>query len=215
VAYSYPILLDLTGKLVVIIGGGRAAARKARGALEAGAARIRCFAADFHEKMPQDVEKITARYHPSQLDGADLVFAATDSSEVNFDVVREARERNILVSRTDGEDEDHGDFVLPAVFRAAPIVISVSTGSPLLSETLRNEIPKQITRMEQYKQMGELMRTLRPWLLKSSLPAMRRALALEDLATTAALDALAEGGGEGLYRWLVEKYPELKLEKAP
>jgi hypothetical protein len=36
-----------------------------------------------------------------------------------------------------------------------------------------------------------------------------------DLATKAALDALAEGGGEGLYRWLVEKYPELKLEKAP
>ena len=152
-AYSYPILLDLTGKLVVIVGGGRAAARKARGALEVGA-RVRCIAPEFHQKTPEEVEKITARFHPSQLDGAYLVFAATDSSEVNFDVVREARERKILVSRTDGEDENHGDFVLPAVFRAAPIVISVSTGSPFLSETLRDEIPKQVVRMEQYKEMA-------------------------------------------------------------
>jgi siroheme synthase-like protein len=214
VAYSYPILLDLTGKLVVIIGGGRSAAGKARGALEAGA-RVRCIAPEFHQKIPYEVERITARFQPSQLDGADLVFAATDSPEVNFDVVREARVRKILVSRTDGEDENHRDFVLPAVYRNDPIVISVSTGSPLLSKTLRDEIPKQIVRMEQYKQMAELMRTLRPWLLKSSLPVARRALAMMDLASVPALDALAQGGGEGLYRWLVERYPELKLEKAP
>ena len=199
---------------MVIIGGGRAAARKARGALEAGA-RVRCIAPEFHQKVPEEVERITARFQPSQLDGADLVFAATDSSEVNFDVVREARERKLLVSRTDGEDENHGDFVLPAVLRSTPIVVSVSTGSPLLSESLRDEIRKEVERMEQYKQMAELMRTLRPWLLKSSLPALRRALALQDLASGAALDALAQGGGDGLCRWLMERYPELKLEKAP
>ena len=34
-AYSYPILLDLTGKLIVIVGGGKVAVRKARGVLDA------------------------------------------------------------------------------------------------------------------------------------------------------------------------------------
>ena len=213
-AYLYPILLDLTGKLVVIVGGGRVALRKVQAALDAGA-RVRCFAPEFHERMPEAVEKISGRFIPSQLDGADLVFAATDSSEVNLDVVRAARERKILVSNAGGEDQDHADFILPAVLNDYPIMVSVSTGAPLLSVRLRDEIARYLKRNEQYKQLAELMETLRPWLLKSSLSDVRRSCALMDLAGEGALAALTQGGGEGLYRWLIERYPELKLEKAP
>jgi len=214
VAYSYPILLDLEGKLVVIVGGGKAAVFKAEGLIEAGATKIRCIAPEIDKEMPQEVAKVYSRFVPSHVDGAALVFAATNSSETNIDVVRAARERNIPVARV-AREGDLGDFVVPANWRVGPIVVSVSTGSPALSRTLRDEIKGNITSINRYAQMAELMQRLRPWLLDSSLDPVRRYQALLDMAGEPALQALADGGGEGLYRWLVERYPELKLEKAP
>src|SRR5207245_2296744 len=93
VAYSYAILLELAGKLVVIVGGGRAAVRKAEGLIEGGATKVRCIAPEIEDQMPAEVEKINVRFVPSHVDGAALVFAATSSAETNIDVVRAARER--------------------------------------------------------------------------------------------------------------------------
>lgn len=213
-AYSYPILLDLTGKLVVIVGGGGVAVRKAISVLYGGATRVRCIAPEIQQNMPHQVEQVIARFEPSQLEGAYLVFATTDSADVNFDVVRAARERKILVSRADSED-DRGDFILPAVWRRGEITISVASGIPSLSAALRNEIKDTLTSIGQYEQMAELMQKLRPWLYNSSLPSIRQACAMIDLASKQAMEVMAKSGGDGLYRWLVEKYPELKLEKAP
>ncbi len=142
-----------------------------------------------------------------------LVFAATSSNEVNFDVVRAARERGILVSKVD--DDDHGDFVLPANWREGEIIVSVSTGSPTLSSALRDELKNCFTSIGKYQQMAELMQRLRPWLYNSSLQPIRQVSALFDLASKPALDVLEKSGGDGLHRWLIERYPELKLEKAP
>jgi precorrin-2 dehydrogenase/sirohydrochlorin ferrochelatase len=214
VAYSYPILLDLTGKLVVIVGGGRVGVRKAEGLIEGGATKVRCIAPEIEDDMPPAVERINTRFVPSHIDGAALVFAATNSAETNIDVVRAARERSIFVARVGGEG-DVGDFVVPANWRTGQVIVSVSTGSPTLSKTLRDEIEVSVPSIDRYAEMAELMQKLRPWLLNSALPPSQRLEALFDLARTQALDALANGGGEGLYRWLVEKYPELKLEKAP
>ena len=44
--YTYPILLDLAGELVVIVGGGTVAARKTGGLLAAGAT-VRAVAPQF------------------------------------------------------------------------------------------------------------------------------------------------------------------------
>ena len=198
----------------MIVGGGTVAAHKAKGLLEGGAGRVRCVAPEFVPVMPPEVERITATFEPSHLDGAALVFAATKSPEVNSDVVKAARERKIPVSRTDAED-DHGDFIVPANWRAGQIVVSVSTGSPTLSRSLRDEIQSSCKSIKQYQQMAELLARLRPWVLGSSLDPAQRVNALFDLATKPALDVVKQSGGEGLYRWLVEKYPELKLEKAP
>jgi precorrin-2 dehydrogenase/sirohydrochlorin ferrochelatase len=214
VAYSYPILLDLSGKLVVIVGGGGVAVRKAKTVLDGGATPVRCIAPEIQQNMPHQVQQVIARFEPSQLEGAYLVFAATDSAEINFDVVRAARERKILVSRVDSE-EDRGDFVLPAVWRRGEITISVSSGIPSLSAWIRDEIRDTLSSIDQYEQMAELMQKLRPWLYNSSLPSIRQACAMIDLASKQAMEVLAASGGDGLYRWLVERYPELKLEKAP
>src|SRR5688500_6322724 len=81
--FAYPLMLDVTHGLGGIVGGGAVAARKARGLLDAGASRVRCVAPEIDAQLPAPVERVTERYEPRHLDGAGLVFAATDSAEVN------------------------------------------------------------------------------------------------------------------------------------
>src|SRR5438045_1553911 len=83
VRYTYPILLDVTDRLVVIIGGGEVAVRKLNGLLAAGATRVRMVANSFSQSVPDHVERLQERYRAEHLRGAGLAFAATDDSEVN------------------------------------------------------------------------------------------------------------------------------------
>lgn len=46
----YPVSLDIDGKLCLVVGGGRVAARKARGLLAAGA-QVRVISPALHERM--------------------------------------------------------------------------------------------------------------------------------------------------------------------
>src|SRR5687767_14468580 len=119
VPHGYPLMLDVSDRLVVIVGGGAVAARKAKGLIDAGATRVRIVSPAFEPAMPQAVERVTAAYDSSHLDGASLVFAATDSPEVNETIVRDACERGVLVNRAD--DGDGGDFTTPAMFRDGPV----------------------------------------------------------------------------------------------
>src|SRR5258708_3822212 len=138
---SYPLMLDVTDRLVVIIGGGRGAVRKARGLVEAGARRVRMVAPAFPEDVPAAVEKLAERFEPRHLDDAALAFAATDSPETNDQVVREARRRGVWVNRADAGDEEPGDFTTPAVLRKGPVTVTVSTaGAPALAAMVRDEL---------------------------------------------------------------------------
>jgi siroheme synthase (precorrin-2 oxidase/ferrochelatase) len=55
---GYPILLDLSRRPVVIIGGGAVASRKAAGVLAAGAQDVRAVAPKFVRDFPEDVRQI-------------------------------------------------------------------------------------------------------------------------------------------------------------
>src|SRR5689334_10910631 len=124
-------MLDMTDRTAVIVGGGTVAARKARGLLEAGA-KVRCVSPVFSPEIPGNVERIAEGYASRHLDGAFLVFAATDNREVNNAVVRDAQARGLLVNRADAEEGRPGNFVVPASHRAGNLVLSVSGGSPAL-----------------------------------------------------------------------------------
>src|SRR4051794_38596804 len=101
---NYPLMLDVDHRLVVIVGGGVVAGRKARGLIECGASRVRCVSPTFDAGIPDGVERIVARYEPRHLDGASLAFAATDDPAVNAAVVRDGRARGVLVNRADATD---------------------------------------------------------------------------------------------------------------
>ncbi len=79
-------------------------------------------------------------YEEGDLEGAFLVFAATDRREINAAVVREARERGIPVNVADEPSE--GDFALPSTLRRGRLQVAVSTGgaSPTLARRVRREL---------------------------------------------------------------------------
>ncbi len=205
--HAYPLMLDVTDRLVVIIGGGAVAVRKVKGLLDAGGIRIRVISEEFRAEMPSEVERIVASYEPSHLEGAQLVFAATDSAPVNERVVADARRRGVLVSRAD--DGEAGDFLTPARFQEGEVIVTVSAGSPALAVVIRNELAQRIDR--RHLKMAHAMRELRPSIVGSGLAPEKRAAVLRDLASEDAMATLDADKVEGLRVWIRQRHPDLKL----
>ena len=200
-------MLDMTDRTAVIVGGGGVAARKARGVLEAGA-KVRCVSPVFSQDIPDAVARVTEAYEPRHLDGAFLVFAATDKPEVNRAVVRDAHARQLLVNRADADDDNPGDFVVPASHRAGSIIVTVSAASPAFSAMIRDKLAQNFD--HRWQLIADVMTDLRPAIVRSGLEIPRRRQIFRELATDAALDVLGKQGPDGLRRWLLDKYPELQ-----
>jgi len=201
------MMLNVTGRLIVIVGGGAVAARKARGLLEAGASKIRCVAPEFCEELPKEVERVRERYQPSHLEGAALVFAATDRSDVNDAVVRDAHTRNLLVNRADTDDEDPGDFAVPAKLTRGDVTVTVSAGSPALSTLIRDRLQDLLD--PRWQQMAAAMRELRPLIKSAGTKVANRRQIFRELASQEALNVVADRGTAGLREWLLARHPEL------
>ncbi len=138
-SFDYPIVLDLNGVHVVVVGGGAVALRKIEGLLNAHAdvTVVAPSATDEIRELP--VRVVARAYEPDDLSAARLVITATDDPAVNAKVAADAASRGIWVNSAD--DPANCSFILPAVARAGPITVAVSTGgaSPALASHLRSE----------------------------------------------------------------------------
>jgi precorrin-2 dehydrogenase/sirohydrochlorin ferrochelatase len=205
--FTYPLMLDVSSRPIVIIGGGNVATRKAKTLLDCGAAQIRVVAPDVSADMPQGVQLIRENYQPYHLDHASLVFAATDSSEVNDQIVADARARNLLVCRADVAEDSAGDFSTPALLRKGHVTVTVSAGSPALSALIRDQLANVWDR--RWSAMAQAMESLRPQILASSLRPDERTQVFRELATQEALEILESCGLAGLKTWLTTRHPQL------
>ena len=136
----YPIFLNLDGKRCVVVGGGAVANRKARKILQA-RAEVVAISPEVKPELESVATEVHRRpYREGDLEGASLVFAATNRREVNAAVTREARGRGIPVNVADVPSE--GDFALPSVLRRGQLQVAVSTGgaSPTLARRVRYEL---------------------------------------------------------------------------
>lgn len=121
----YPIFLDLTGRLAVVIGAGPVALRKVRGLLEADAV-VKVVSPRFHPEFEGlSVERIQREYQSGDLEGALLAFTATDQRQINDQVARDARARGILINVADARSECA--FFVPARLRHEDLQIAVAT----------------------------------------------------------------------------------------
>lgn len=150
-----PVALLLEGKRVLVVGGGGVAARKVAALLEAGAL-VRVISPDLAPGFPAPVEHLARRFEENDCAGFSLVFAATDSREVNRIVAGEARDSGVPVN--DASDPNGSDFHTQAVVRRGPLAIGISTegDSPVVSGHLRREIEALIG--PEWEELFALMR---------------------------------------------------------
>ena len=145
----YPVLLDLTDRRCVVVGGGIIAGRRVDGLVKAGA-RVTVISPRLAPALAALVAEGLVEHEPREyregdLDGTDLAFVATDAAEVNAAVAREARERGVWINAAD--DPARCTFILPALVRRGDLTVAVATGgsSPALARAIREELEAYLT----------------------------------------------------------------------
>jgi siroheme synthase-like protein len=178
----YPICLEMKDRRCVVIGGGAVAERKVEGLVAVGAnvtVISPAITEGLRDLLTQGAIRHVAReYQTGDRAGYDLVFVATDNSEINAVVSSEARSLRIWVNSAD--DPDHCDFILPAVIRRGDLAVAVSTGgvSPAVTRAIREELDEYFhadyARLVQIA--GEVRKELREKSVSPGAGAWNRAL---------------------------------------
>ena len=188
-----PVVLDVTGRTVLVVGGGAVGRRKAAAARAAGAS-VRVVALEpRHPEFAGDpaVEWLAEPYHAGHLGGARLAFAAAPAA-VNGRVVADAAAAGVWVNSATGPPA--GDFALMAAARRGAFVLAVGTGgaAPAFARRVRDRLAAAFDAA-----VGEfvaLLAEVRPAVLAAvGDPAARRDL-LDRLSDWAWLDRLRRDG---------------------
>ena len=216
----YPLFLSLTNRQVVIIGAGAVGKRKLQTLLlyapekivlvdplladEAMAEPLRQTVAASAKE--QSVCLVPAPFAPEHLDGALLVFVATDNPALNSQIATLCKERGILCNLADSEEQS--DFIVPASIMHGPLAVALSTGglSPALAKKLRQEI--EILLGSGYSELAELMGRLRPKVLALGLPSEARANLFRSLVYSPLASLLEKGDMTGVSELLHALLPE-------
>jgi precorrin-2 dehydrogenase / sirohydrochlorin ferrochelatase len=144
--FAYPVVLDLHGAPVLVVGAGAVAARKVAGLAAAGAV-VRVVAPEVAPQLDRDhVAELHVRpYEPGDLDGVRLVITATGHVDIDAAVAADATAAGIWVNAADQPDDC--TFILPAVARRGPLSVAVSTdgASPALARRLRDRAAPLLT----------------------------------------------------------------------
>jgi precorrin-2 dehydrogenase/sirohydrochlorin ferrochelatase len=199
----FPVVLDLTGRRVVVVGGGAVGRRKAAVALAAGA-MVRVIDPRGPDDRPPDSSLVTRHssltwvpepYRPDHLAGAALVFACA-TPEVNARVVADAQARGVWVNAA--SEPARGDFHLPAVVRRGGLTLAVGTGgaSPALARRIREKLEAEFD--ESFAVWVALLDEARAEVLAAvPHPARRREL-LDGFADWPWLDRVREEGPDAV-----------------
>jgi len=198
----YPIFLRLDGKECLVVGGGQVAERKIANLLQAGAG-VLVVSPDVTAKIEEwagagRLEWRRRLFQASDLEGRELVFAATDDREINISIAGECRQRKIWVNVAD--DPAGSDFHVPAVLTRGDIQLAISSGgkSPLLARKIRDRLALIIG--PEYGEINGLLGELRQALQTRIPDPGKRRQVLQDL--------LAEEFWEELVRGEMEKVKE-------
>ena len=140
----YPLFADLTGRTVLIVGGGEVAARKCEALLKAGAS-VQVGSPDLSARLQAlartgAITHVSGRYDSSWLDQAWLVVAATDDEATNRRVAADAQARRILINVVD--DAALSSFQVPAIIDRSPLIVAISSGgaAPMIARQVRERL---------------------------------------------------------------------------
>ena len=168
----YIACLKLTGRKCLVVGGGDIGLEKVEGLL-ACSGSVTLLAPEAHPELQALAEEGSIEWDrreyqgPEDLEGAFLVIAATDDSEVNIGIYYDAEKRAMLANVVDVPPLCN--FILPAIVRTGPLAIAISTAgaSPALAKRMKREISDLFG--EDYARLAVMLNDVRGW-AKGTLP---------------------------------------------
>jgi precorrin-2 dehydrogenase/sirohydrochlorin ferrochelatase len=188
----YPVLLDLTGKKVVVLGGGVVAQRKVESLIGCGA-DVHIISRELTSLLKGYVEEGKARhtgeeFTGEELNGAILVIAATDDASLNREVSRMAQRRGIFVNAVDQPSDC--TFIVPSVVRRGDLIIAISTSgkSPALAKRIRERLSRQFGR--EYESFLLMMGRIREEIRSRGLPQKENSRIFHELIDSPILEAI-------------------------
>jgi uroporphyrin-III C-methyltransferase / precorrin-2 dehydrogenase / sirohydrochlorin ferrochelatase len=136
---GFPLLLDVAGRRVLVVGGGMVATRRAARLVESGAV-VDVVAPDVAPDLAALEVAVTRRvFRDDDVEGAWLVFACTDDADVNAAVALATERRGVFCVRAD--DAARGTARTPAALERDGLVVAVTGGDdPRRSAGLRDAI---------------------------------------------------------------------------
>lgn len=157
----YPAMLNITDKLITIVGGGKVAYRKTKTFLEFGG-KVRVISWTFDERfegLVGIVECLPREYTKSDLEESFLVVAATDDEAVNKEIGTYCEAHRILCNVVD--NRSLSSFIVPAYIKQGDLVIGISTNgkSPSLAGKIKRELREKYD--EKYIEYLEVLGRIR------------------------------------------------------
>jgi precorrin-2 dehydrogenase/sirohydrochlorin ferrochelatase len=160
-------MLRLEGKKVVVIGGGRVAERKVTGLLGTGSL-ITVISPQATDKLKGLagsglIEWLERSFSKEDIEGAFLIFAATNDNVLNQSIKMAAGEQQLV---TIADDPEGSDFHVPSHIQRGRLSIAVSTGgaSPTLARKIREQLEHQFD--DQFEEYLEFLFSARQRILK-------------------------------------------------
>ncbi|MFX3634924.1 MAG: bifunctional precorrin-2 dehydrogenase/sirohydrochlorin ferrochelatase [Candidatus Pristimantibacillus sp.] len=198
----YPVMLQLQGEKITVVGGGAVAERKIKSLLDAGADNLFLISPQLTTRLQEWAKAgafhyIERGYSAADIQDARLVFAATNDSELNKRIAEEARQAGAWVNVVD--DSSFGNMVNPSVVRRGDLLIAVSASgaSPALSIRIKQELEQQYGL--EYTDSVKRLRELRELILVTIEDKRER----EALLRMAAAEVpLYEEGDKDIEAWL-------------
>lgn len=196
----YPVNLDVSGRLCLVVGGGRVAARKIS-ALLLSRAVVRVVSPESCGKVRRlaeegRVELIERAFQDDDLIGVFLVFAATNMPAVQRRIAEQAKQRDVLLNSA--ENPGLSSFLVPARVRRGDLLLAVSTGgaSPALSALLKRKLALQFG--PEYALLVQLLAAVRQTVDLGGDHAAGNRMLFHDLLALPILETIRERDWDGL-----------------
>jgi siroheme synthase-like protein len=168
----YIACLKLSGRRCLVIGGGEIGLEKVEGLLACDG-QVTLIAPDVVPALRELSAEGSIAWEqrayagPDDLEGAFMVIASTNDTDVNIGVYHDAERRAMLVNVVDVPPLCN--FILPAIVRTGPLAIAISTAgaSPALAKRMKREVSDLFG--EEYARLAIMLNDARGW-AKATLP---------------------------------------------
>ncbi|WP_054942720.1 precorrin-2 dehydrogenase/sirohydrochlorin ferrochelatase family protein [Paenibacillus ihuae] len=194
-SYYMPVMLDLRGQKVIVIGGGAVAERRVLALLDAEAAVV-VVSPSLSTALSALAEAgglnwLNRSYAPGDLRGAFLVYATSSDDEVNEQVAAEARSLGLPVNVASRAEA--GNFITPGVLRRGRLTVAVSTSGAGPSAAAR--ITEQLSEVlgEEYEPYLDFLHQLRTEIKRREPSAEVRGRLLRRLSRLDVLNEMRQG----------------------